>query len=343
METDPRVDFAEVLKDHLTTWARDLEGFQTDGVHPWVLAQSAGALNYFGGHEWQALVADKLHRWGHALNSSQAFAVNLFAPARFSPDVARALWTSLPAGRAYPDAQRVQVYFEYSGPDSGFAKQALGEADIPTQIDVAVEGVFGNASRLQFVEVKLTESHFGSCRGARASKEGDKKRANPAPERCRNLTKILEDTPRQCWLAETKHRRYWDLIGAKSGLAIVADQRGGCPWQGGLYQVMRNWALARAILDRNLAVSIDLAICVHPDNHAAKQLEIQVGGSKDVIAAFNAMAAPITVAELDPRMLIKAQDAAGAPSGWLGYMERRYLLAGTPDLASCSSPSSKAQ
>jgi hypothetical protein len=64
------------------------------------------------------------------------------------------------------------------------------------------------------------------------------------------------------------------LSSAKSGLAIVADQRGGCPWQGGLYQLMRNWALARAILDRGLATSIKLAVCMHPDNHAAKRLVI---------------------------------------------------------------------
>jgi len=86
MQTNPRPRFAEVLKDHLATWARDLEHFQADGVHPWVLDPSASALNYFGGHEWQALVAGKRHLWSHALNSSQAFAVNLFAPARFSPE-----------------------------------------------------------------------------------------------------------------------------------------------------------------------------------------------------------------------------------------------------------------
>jgi hypothetical protein len=211
----------------------------------------------------------------------------------------------------------------------------LGEADIPTQIDVAVEGAFANnVSRLQFIEVKLTESHFGSCRGAKAGKAGAKKRANPAPQRCRNLIRVLEDTAGQCWLVEAEHRRYWELINAKSGLAILADERGGCPWQGGLYQLMRNWALARALLDRNLATGIDLAVCVHPDNRAARRLQRQVAGSNDVIAAFNAMAAPATVAELDPRMLIRAQDAAGAPSGWREYMERRYLLAESPDLVS---------
>jgi hypothetical protein len=309
-----------------------LEQFQDDGAHPWVLHESAAALNYFGGHEWHALVAGKLHRWGHALNSSQAFAVNLFAPSRFSHGVAHALWKTLPAGRLHPDAQDVHVHFEYSGSEGTLAKHALGEGDIPTQIDVAVEAVFGhNVRRLQFIEVKLTESHFGSCRGARAGKPGAKKRTNPAPQRCRNLIRVLEDTAGQCWLVEAEHRRYWELINGKAGFAILADERGGCPWQGGLYQLMRNWALARALLDLNLAVSIDVAVCVHPDNRVAKRLERQVAGSKDAVAAFNAMAAPATVAELDPRMVIRAQDAAGAPSGWREYMERRYLLAESPD------------
>lgn len=170
-------NFAEAMKLHLVGWAGDLHGFQTDGAHAWVLHPSLATLNYFGGQEWYALVADKPHQWGHALNSSQAFAVNLFAPARLSQNVAQALWKELPAGRSHPDPQHVDVHFEYSGPEIGFTKQALGESGIPTQIDVAVEGVFAqDVRRLQFVEVKFTESQFGACRGAK----GGRGRANPA-------------------------------------------------------------------------------------------------------------------------------------------------------------------
>jgi len=91
------VKFAERLKRHLESWARDVEQFRDDGDHPWVLDRSVSALNYFGGRDWEAVLSGQLHTWGHALNSSQAFAVNLFGPARFSKAVARALWNTLPA------------------------------------------------------------------------------------------------------------------------------------------------------------------------------------------------------------------------------------------------------
>ena len=319
---EPR-SFADTMKRHLTAWASELDGFRTDGVHPWVLHPSLAALNYFGSQPWFLLVADKPHLWSHALNSSQAFAVNLFGPARFSQAAAQALWKALPAGCGHDEPQHVGVHFEYSGPTKGFASEALGEAGVPTQIDVAVEGTFTNGvKRLQFIEVKLTESHFGSCRGAK----GGKRRANPAPERCGDLARVREDTPGQCWLVQAEHRKYWDLIDGSTGLEVSADAEGGCPWRGGLYQLMRNWALARALLDRDLATSIDLAVCVHPENTVARRLRPAVAGSSDAIEAFNAMAAPTKVAALDPRELIAAQDVEGAPNGWRAYMERRYSL-----------------
>lgn len=316
--------FADTMKRHLTAWAGELDGFRTDGAHSWVLHPSLGAMNYFGSQPWFALVADKPHLWCHALNSSQAFAVNLFGPARFSQAAAQALWKALPVARGHCDPQHVGVHFEYSGPAKGFASEALGETGIPTQIDVAVEGTFAHGvTRLQFIEVKLTEAHFGSCRGAK----GGKRRANPAPERCGNLARVREDTPGQCWLVQAEHRKYWDLIEGNTGLEVSADAEGGCPWRGGLYQLMRNWALARSLLDRDLATSIELAVCVHPDNDVARRLHKAIAGSCDAVKAFNVMAAPMRVVELDPRKLIAAQDVEGAPSGWRAYMERRYALA----------------
>ena len=315
--------FSEVLKQHLASWRERDERFKTDGVHSWVLHHSAAALNYFGAEEWHALVAGKLHRWGHALNSSQAFAVNLFAPARFSGDVAHALWTKMPAGASHPDPQCVNVHFEYSGPDDGFAKQALGETGVATQIDVAVEASCADKSRhFQFIEVKLGESRFGACRGARTGK----KRVNPTPERCQDLTQVRKDPGSQCWLANSERRRYWELIEGQSGLAVLADDAGGCPWRGGLYQLMRNWALARALVEHGIAASVELAVCVHPGNHEARRLDRAVSGTNDVVHAFNSMTDATRVSELDPRALLAVQDVSGAPSGWRTYMKGRYLL-----------------
>lgn len=320
----PQSGFAETLKQHLATWRQHDKRLQTDGAHPWVLNWPLRAHNYFGDQEWYELVAGKLHHWGHALNSSQAFAVNLFAPARFSADVARALWKVLPAGALHSDPQRVDVQFEYSGPDESFAKRQLGEAGVPTQIDVALQGIFENGvRRFQFVEVKLTESHFGMCRGAGTGK----KAVNPAPERCQSLARVHADPAGQCWLTESEHRRYWELTRLPLGLTVIADEMGGCPWQGGLYQLMRNWALARALVEYKIAVSVDLSVCVHPGNQEATRLRTAVAGTNNLLQAFNAMATPMKVVDLDLQKLLKVQDAAGAPSGWRTYMETRYLLA----------------
>ncbi len=317
--------FAESLKHHLENWAGDIEHFHHDGKHPWVLDRSVANLNYFGGEEWATLLSGKLHKWGHALNSSQAFAVNLFGPARFAPTVAKSLWNTLPAGQAHPNPDRVELHFEYSGPDRDFAKRWLGEAGIPTQIDVVAEGIFSEDVRhLQFIEVKLSESEFGSCRGAKRGK----KAPNPAPDRCRDLSRIIENPSAQCWLAEAEGRRYWQIIdNATSGLEAKADKVGGCPWQGGLYQLMRNWALGRAMLDQGLAASVNLAVCVHPGNRAVTALSTTVAGTDRVLDAFNSMAGSMKVSELDTRALIKAQDDAGAAMGWRSYMESRYLPA----------------
>jgi hypothetical protein len=179
---------------------------------------------------------------------------------------------------------------------------------------------------MQFIEVKLSESKFGSCRGAKRGKNAP----NPAPDRCGNLSRILLDPPTQCWLAEVEgeHRHYWKFIGSTiSGLDAKADKNGGCPWQGGLYQLMRNWALARSMLDRGIVASVNLAVCVHPDNHAATKLSTEVAGTKNVVAAFNTMSRQMTVSECDPRTIIAAQDKGGAPTAWKNYMFSRYLPA----------------
>lgn len=251
--------------------------------------------------------------------------MNLFGPARFSPDIAKSLWNILPAAQGQPPPERVDLHFEYSGPGKELVKLELGEAGIPTQIDVVVEGIFsGDVRHLQFIEVKLSEFEFGSCRGAKRGK----KAPNPAPDRCRDLSRIIENPSAQCWLAEAEGRRYWQFIGsASSGLDTKADNFGGCPWQGGLYQLMRNWALARAMLDQGLAASVNLAVCVHPSNHAVTALSTEVAGANRVVDAFNAMAGPMKVSELDTRVLIKVQDDAGAPRKWRNYMESRYLPA----------------
>lgn len=106
---------------------------------------------------------------------------------------------------------KVTVQFEHT-PEG--AQGWLGETKTnqPTQVDV-----FFTVRRQQtpvgylLAEVKLTESKFGSCRGAVKSTE--KRPGNLYPDRCNNLLAVIEDSVKQCWMAGSDNGRlYWDLM-----------------------------------------------------------------------------------------------------------------------------------
>jgi len=112
----------------------------------------------FGGRDWEAVLSGQLHTWGHALNSSQAFAgESLFGPARFSKAVARALLEHSAGSRRRPRSRpRLMSTSSTAGPDKAFAKAELGEAGKPTQIDVAIEGMFSRWCATDAISSKLS-------------------------------------------------------------------------------------------------------------------------------------------------------------------------------------------
>lgn len=111
-----------MMKDRQLTWARAngipahaLE--ERDGAPSWVLKPEHQRLNLYQASWWE-YIAGREHRWARALNSSQCFAVNLFAPLKETSGIAwRALNVLLPERHLRADA-RISVEFEYLEPDA---------------------------------------------------------------------------------------------------------------------------------------------------------------------------------------------------------------------------------
>jgi len=313
--------FAERLKRHQAAWAAKRVGnggaLQMDGIHDWVLRDRRD--NYFES-AWAAWLDGKAHLWGHALNSSQAFAINLFGPARQDPAVAKALWAKLWVGPALAPDHHVTVCFEYSGESRATTRDYLGEQGQPTQVDVAFKAHDGNSTAILLIEVKLSEAEFGSCRGP-AEHSRDKENHT-----CDDARRVLSNPAQHCWLAAVEKRKYWQLLtDPENGLSVTATKQGRCPWSGGLYQLMRNWSLGRALVESNEAQHVEVAVCLHPWNDKASVLHDPVAGTHDVIRAFNSMTRTASIREIDPRVVVNVSVSAGASTSWGTYMSKRYF------------------
>ncbi len=121
---------------------------------------------------WDALDAQhKLHKWARHMRSSQAFALNLFAPLP-EQAVADLLATVFGSMRS---AQR--AVFEYED-ELDELHESQSKRPHRTQIDVVLRGVTSAGRPVVLaLEVKLTESDFGRCSAA---------------------TSIANDTPHVC-------------------------------------------------------------------------------------------------------------------------------------------------
>jgi hypothetical protein len=319
--------FADTLKRLQAVWAqRSGLGAYVEWSHgrPWVLAEEHRKRNLHR-EEWWRHIEGREHRWARALNSSQCFAVNLFAPLADDVQAAHAFLRRMLPARELADGDRVEVRFEHSPP--GVAER-LGECGQPTQIDVffAVANERGMRGAIG-VEVKLSEREFGVCRGWAAAR--DHVPINPARERCLDARAVLEAPWRECFMAEHEGRKYWDVMlqpDSSFDLQHLGPQD-RCPFRHGLYQLMRN----RVSLDvlrsvESLAFS-DFVVCLHPGNLDARQLPEAVLGELDTIEAFRRLVRPGGLLEWDARAVLEAVVEVGAaPPGWADWMRSKYLL-----------------
>ncbi len=218
---------------------------------------------------WRSLI-QREHYGFESPDSSQAFAVNLFAPVAHNSDLARELVNRLLPG-TMSDQDEVTVLFEQSFKDP--AKQ-LNEQGIATQVDVVFNINGTGLDRRLLVEVKLAEEDFGSCKGWLDPKYPPTR--NPNRSGC---CSVLEHPEMRCYMATQFGRTYWTHL--KPLLAAMPGEP--CPFRGSLYQLMRNYLSAR------LLGTAQFIICLHPENSELRILHLPVCGHHDAVSAFRAI------------------------------------------------------
>ncbi len=283
----------------------------TESKRPWILADT---------REWRLNLwkdiresknlpcAEDRHTWVHHLRSSQAFALNLFVPLARSIREPRFAW----AAEVWKDFFNgvTAVEFEYPAKGDPLEETTTGPAH-RTRVDVRIACKGGGTA---LIEVKYTEPSFGAC-SAFYSEE------NEQSEICRGAGWNLERA-RLCYLTSAKGRSYFkdrescfDFAAAEK----YAEGNKGCPFRGGLYQVMRN------------AKMIDKAargaefVVVAPRANRALRSSSSLYGHKDM-EAFLAWAVPGTPTRYlaFEDVMGKARNTPGAET-WFAYMDEKYL------------------
>jgi len=321
--------FNEQIKQHLILWANDgnidPEMLERETGRPWVLKPQYKKHNLYE-QDWWHFIEGQEHRWARALNSSQCFAVNLFAPLAVDSELAKRIWPSFPPNHSLEDRDSISIVFEYS-PDGG--PEWLGERpQQPTQVDVAF--IIKRESQIigqLLIEVKFTENEFGSCRGASPTK--GKKEGNPDPSRCLNLQAIMENPAKQCWMVENEGRKYWEVMCRHNSSFTFASHphTEPCPFRHSLYQLMRNRVLADAITANTEAMWTDVAVFLHPDNDSVRVLPEAVDGHTDAVTAINHLLPNNPINVIDPLTLLELVTTHDNKwNNWATVMRRKYKL-----------------
>jgi hypothetical protein len=229
-----------------------------DGLHP-VFRTNAPAV----------FTADGIRAHGYlpALNSSMAFALNLFLGFRLGNP--RPLARLLSARLGAPVTVE-RVVFEYARPFHVLAEIA-GDEPLSDEkfsaIDVAVF-VRDEAGRpgVVFLEVKLTEEGFTPCGGATST-------GNQRKDVCDSASLFLQD-PSACYLRRpvraARARRYWPIFekahGSVRGAFPGCDGSGACPFRGNAQQVMRYHAFLLGLQQEGIVEFGAFALVHHDDN-----------------------------------------------------------------------------
>jgi hypothetical protein len=196
------------------------------------------------------------HRWVLHVRSSQAFALNLFAPLDEAGRRNVLGYLGHQVLRADPPE------FEYSD-DSDRLGESSQRNRHPTQVDVVLRGTGASGERVvALIEVKFTEIDFSRC-------SAYDNPANPTRDVCQSPG-LFGSEPDRCFqLANHGHgrRRY---AGYLSGIPVNTPSGprsdGGCLVRRGLNQPMRNLALAHLLLVEAEADRVIYALCA-PDRH----------------------------------------------------------------------------
>lgn len=211
------------------------------------------ALPYFEYLTERGLV----HRYALHHRSSQAFALNLFAPLDAEGVV------ELFHAVGFDAMPTESVEFEYSDPSDRLA-EARPQSAHRTQVDVVLRGTSPSGNRVVLlVEIKFTEVDFGWCSAYENS-------ANPFRDVCRSAG-LFGRQPDRCFQLSNHGagRRRYDQLLRDVAVAEPSGCRedGGCIVRKSLNQPMRNLALAHLLLEDGDADRVAYALCApaaHP-------------------------------------------------------------------------------
>ncbi|MCY4506734.1 MAG: hypothetical protein OXG35_07205, partial [Acidobacteria bacterium] len=224
----------------------------------------------------------RLHDYARAVNSSMAFAFNLFMP--FREYGALAVDVALADALGFP-VRAVGMDFEFHGP-TGVLAECAGpqptKADKFTASDVAVhvEDERGRKG-VVLIEVKLSEGEYTHCNGVRSE-------YNNRTDVCADAEKFFEG-PRHCYLRRPRHagrdRRYWEILATEFGSVGAAVPRYAgkrCPFEGNSQQIMRNHVMALGVVQAGVAAFSAFGLVHHPGNHSCRgsvgRLPVHGGG-----------------------------------------------------------------
>jgi len=211
----------------------------------------------------RAVYADLLartlaHPYALHRRSSQAFALNLFAPLTDTGNLAVLAALGLDAVTVEP------TVFEYSDPADRLA-EAKPNSPHRTQVDVLLRGTDAAGARVcALIEVKFTESDFSGCSAYTNP-------ANPHRDVCRTPGLFGNDTDHCFQLANhgAGPRRAYDTYLTDSPIRLPegAGDNGGCLVRTGLNQPMRNLALAHLLLATGEADRVVYTLCAPAGHH----------------------------------------------------------------------------
>ena len=281
----------------------------TEGIHEWVRQQAAKHVEQRG---------IRLHTHVAAVNSSMAFAFNLFMPFRhhgasgLEAALARALGLHL---------RVVGMEFEFHGPTGVLAecagpRPARRERFTASDVGIRVQDAEGRTGFV-LVEVKLSEGDYSHCNGAKSDH-------NLRKDVCASAHTFF-DKPSDCYLTRPRNsvrdRRYWEILETEFGsvrAAVPGYSGKRCPFENSHQQLMRNHALALGLVQAGEAAFAAFGLVHHPGNHHVVEpwedyRRIVPDGSE--------------LFRLPANELVDSAVGLGAEwLAWARYMRERYML-----------------
>lgn len=326
---------------HLVTYKRDTLRVAEDGVYskypnytyPHILP-AASLRKAFYEPMAEAIIAyldeEDIQQHTELLNlkSSQAACLNLLFPLRLNPLLATAVMRPFLPGLSAVTG----IHFEYTAQDEATGETGctrwLGEppggkrGQNRTSIDAALFWTDTQGKRCAtLIEFKYTERSFGVCSAFDKAK-GEAKRAcleGAFADRCLLTTG-----------GPYRSRHYWKRL-TDAGIDLE-KMRGvvGCPFRGPFYQLMRQYLIARYMLEAGLAERTDV-VALHFRRNAALQDvpdELNTLAATSVLDAWNAVLAGVPrIRGIEAEAIMAAYDAAsGVDAGWRDFIRKRYRI-----------------